>query len=85
MARVYAGILATTVKNLDQMALLVKSFTLQMSEGERLALINETANRVDQNYQDLIAFNLSNGQLSLQRAENTKELEQIQHLYGITR
>ena len=56
-----------------------------MSEGERLALINETANRVDQNYQDLIAFNLSNGQLSLQRAANTKELEQVQYLYGITR
>lgn len=85
MARVYAGILATTVENLDQMALLVKSFTLQMSEGERLALINETANRVDQNYQDLIAFNLSNGQLSIQRAANTKELEQILNLYGITR
>ena len=85
MAKVYAGILASTVENLDQMALLVKSFTLQMSEGERLTLINETANRVDQNYQDLIAFNLSNGQLSLQRAANTKELEQIQHLYGITR
>ncbi|WP_339880977.1 conjugal transfer protein TraI [uncultured Algoriphagus sp.] len=85
MARVYAGILVTTVENLDQMALLVKSFTLQMSEGERLALINETANRVDQNYQDLIAFNLSNGQLSLQRAENTKEINQIQYLYGITR
>ncbi|WPR73316.1 conjugal transfer protein TraI [Algoriphagus sp. NG3] len=85
MARVYSGILASTVENLDQMALLVKSFTLQMSEGERLTLINETADRVDQNYQDLIAFNLSNGQLSLQRAANTKELEQIQHLYGITR
>lgn len=84
MAKVYAGILATTVENLDQMALLVKSFTLQMSEGERLALINETANRVDQNYRDLIAFNLSNGQLSLQRAANTKELEQVQNLYGIT-
>lgn len=85
MSRVYAGILATTVENLDQMALLVKSFNLQMSEGERLALINETANRVDQNYQDLIAFNLSNGKLSLQRAANTKELEQVQYLYGITR
>ncbi|WP_339870253.1 conjugal transfer protein TraI [uncultured Algoriphagus sp.] len=85
MARVYGGILATTVENLNQMALLVKSFTLQMSEGERLALINETANRVDQNYQDLIAFNLSNGQLSLRRAANTKEINQIQYLYGITR
>ncbi|OOG76479.1 conjugal transfer protein TraI [Algoriphagus sp. A40] len=85
MARVYTGILSTTVDNLDQMALLVKSFTLQMGEGERLELINETANRVDQNYQDLISFNLSNGQVSLQRASNSNEIRQIQNLYGINR
>jgi dTDP-4-amino-4,6-dideoxygalactose transaminase len=85
MARVYTGILSTTVENLDQMALLVKSFTLHMSEGERLELINETANRVDQNYQDLISFNLSNGRLSLQRASNSNEIRQIRDLYGINR
>lgn len=85
MARVYTGILSTTVENLDQMALLVKSFTLQMSEGERLELINETAERVDQNYQDLISFNLSNSQLSLQRGSNSNEISQILDLYGINR
>lgn len=85
MANVYTGILSTTVENLDQMALLVKSFTLQMSEGERLELINDTASRVDQNYQDLISFNLSNGQLSLQRASTNKEIRQIRDLYGIDR
>lgn len=84
MAQVYSGILATTVDNLDQMALLVKSFTLQMSEGERLELIHQTANRVDQNYQDLLAFNQSNGLLSLQRASGSQEIQQIKSLYGIT-
>lgn len=83
MAKVYSGILAITVQNLDQMALLVKSFTLQMSEGERLELINSTADRVDQNYQDLIAFNQSNGLISLQRASSHNEILQIQNLYGI--
>ena len=83
MSKVYSGILATTVENLDQMALLIQSFTLQMSEGERLELIHETASRVEQNYQDLIAFNLSNGLLSLQRASNTQELNQVRSLYGI--
>ncbi|MEP2348290.1 MAG: conjugal transfer protein TraI, partial [Algoriphagus sp.] len=68
MGHVYSGILRATVDNLDQLALLVKSFTLQMSDGERLTLLNETALQVDQNYQDLLSFNCSNGQLSLQRA-----------------
>lgn len=83
MGKVYSGILGGTVENLDQLALLVKSFTLQMSDGERLTLLNETALRVDQNYQDLLSFNRSNGQLSLQRARSNKELIQIQRLYGI--
>lgn len=83
MGQVYSGILRATVDNVDQLALLVKSFTLQMSDGERLTLLNETALRVDQNYQDLLSFNGSNGQLSLQRARSNKELIQIQRLYGI--
>jgi len=83
MGKVYSGILGATVENLDQLALLVKSFILQMSDGERLTLLNETALRVDQNYQDLLSFNRSNGQLSLQRARSNKELIQIQLLYGI--
>ncbi len=83
MGKVYSGILGGTVENLDQLALLVKSFTLQMSDGERLTLLNETALRVDQNYQDLLSFNRSNGQLSLQRARSNTEILQVQQLYGI--
>ncbi|MEB2774642.1 conjugal transfer protein TraI [Algoriphagus sp. D3-2-R+10] len=85
MAKVYSGLLATTVDNLDQLTLLVKSFTLQMSDGERLTLLNETANRVDQNYRDLQSFNRSNGQLSLQRAKSSNEISIIQNLYGLNR
>jgi hypothetical protein len=83
MAQVYSGILGATVDNLDQLALLVKSFTFQMSDGERLTLLNDTALRVDQNYQDLLAFNRSNGKLSLQRARSSTEISRIQRLYGI--
>lgn len=83
MGQVYAGILEATVENLDQLSILIKSFTLQMSDGERLTLLNETALQVDQNYQDLLSFNRSNGQLSLQRARSNTEILHIQLLYGI--
>ncbi|SIN78732.1 conjugal transfer protein TraI [Algoriphagus halophilus] len=82
MGKVYQGILTTTVTNLDQLALLVKSFTLQMSDGERLALLQETAEKVDENYQDLLSFNRSNALLRLQRASSTQEILQIKELYG---
>ncbi|MDR7132663.1 uncharacterized protein YeeX (DUF496 family) [Algoriphagus sp. 4150] len=85
MATVYSGLLAVTVENLDQLSLLVKSFTLQMSDGERLTLLNEAADSVDQNYRDLKAFNRSNGQLSLQRAKSSNEIFLIQNLYGLNR
>lgn len=83
MSQVYTGILAITLENIDQMVLLIKSFTLQMSEGERLSLLQEIADRVDENYRDLIHFNQSNGMLSLQRASNQQEILNVQLLYGI--
>ncbi|PZX51510.1 hypothetical protein LV84_03667 [Algoriphagus ratkowskyi] len=84
MAKVYSGLLGATVENLDQLTLLVKSFTLKMTDGERLELLNETAKRVDQNYQDLLSFNRSNGLLSMQRSKNSQELILLKNLYGIT-
>lgn len=83
MGKVYSGLLASTVDNLDQLTLLVKSFTLQMSDGERLNLLNETAARVDQNYQDLHSFNQSNGMLSIRRSNSTQELNLLRNLYGM--
>ncbi|WP_299568419.1 conjugal transfer protein TraI [uncultured Pedobacter sp.] len=83
MGKVYAGILKETVKNVDQMMIIVNSFKTQMSDAKRLELINEAAERVDQNYSDLKQFNRENVLLSLQRSSSEQERRNLEILYGL--
>lgn len=83
MEKVYSGILSETVKNLDQLGLVINSFKTQMSDAKRLEIINEVAEKVDENYTDLKAFNAENGMLRLQRAKSDIEIQHIKKLYGI--
>ena len=83
MLDVYSGILKESAKNIDQILLIVSSFKTQMSDAERLNLINEAANRIDGNVEDLKKFNTQNILLSLQRSKTQKEINKIQNLYGI--
>src|SRR5690606_9599809 len=69
MENVYSGILDESLKNIDQINLIVKSFTTKMSDAKRLELINNAADQVDVNYSDLVQFNRQNTLLSLQRAK----------------
>ncbi len=83
MAKVYSGILAESLKNIDQITLIVKSFTMQMSDAQRLDIINKAADQVDNNYSDLTRFNQQNILLSLQRAKTQHEVDVVKTLYGI--
>lgn len=83
MAKVYSGILEESLKNIDLIMLLVKSFATTMSDAGRLELINKAADQVDTNYDDLIRFNQQNVLLSLQRAKSSYELETVKKLYGL--
>nr|WP_294900410.1 conjugal transfer protein TraI [uncultured Pedobacter sp.] len=80
---VYAGVLKESAKNIDQLLLIVNSFKTQMTDAQRLELINEAAKRIDENYADLKKFNSQNILLSLQRSRNQQEIRTIQNLYGI--
>lgn len=83
MEKVYSGILRESVRNVDQIADVVRSFTLEMSDAKRLELINKTADQVDRNYGDLIEFNTQNITLGLQKASTEKEVLLSKKWYGI--
>ncbi|SFH37915.1 conjugal transfer protein TraI [Pedobacter insulae] len=83
MGKVYAGMLAETIKNVDQMMLIVNSFKTQMSDAKRLELINAAADRVDTNYDDLRQFNKENAMLSLSRSKSDHDRAFVKRLYGI--
>lgn len=83
MYRVYSGIMEESVKNLDQILIVVNSFKTQMSDGKRLQIIEDAADQIDQNYFDLKEFNNQNLLLSLNRAKDEHEIESVRKLYGL--
>lgn len=83
MYRVYKGILNDSVRNLDQILMVINSFKTQMSDAERLAVIMRAGDRIEQNFVDLLEFNMKTGQLSLNRAKGRYEIERVRRLYGL--
>lgn len=83
MGRVYAGILEQSVKNLDQVLMVVSSFKTQMSDAERLEIISAAADGIDQNHAALKKFNATNIATSLQRAKSLDEIAGLKEIYGI--
>jgi len=83
MEKVYDGILGESMKNIDQIFLIIDSFTTQMSDLKRLEIINKAADQIDLNYNDLRLFNQQNVLLSLQRAKTDADVNKVKQFYGI--
>ena len=83
IGRVYTGILDASIKNIDQISLIIKSFATKMTDAKRLELINKAADKVDMNYASLVQFNQQNMLLSLQRAKSEVEVLEVKKLYGL--
>lgn len=83
MEKVYGGILEESIKNLDQILLVLASFKTQMSDAERLEIINKAADQMDGNYTILKKFNYQNISTSIQRAVSLDETAKLKEIYGI--
>ena len=83
MEKVYDGILEESIKNIDQIFLIIDSFSTQMSDLKRLEIINKAADQIDTNYNDLRLFNQQNMLLSLQRAKTDADAKKVKQFYGI--
>jgi hypothetical protein len=83
MGELYAGIMDESAKNLDNIMVVINSFSTQMSDAKRLEIINTVAENIEENYRDLQAFNRSNALISLQRSADYKDAEVIKKLYGL--
>lgn len=83
MEKTYLGILEESVKNLDQVLLVVNSFRTQMSDAKRLEIIVTAAEKMEENYRDLRQFNSGNIAVSIQRSASLDEAAKLKELYGI--
>jgi len=80
---VYAGMLEESLHNIDQLMLVVNSFTTQMSDAKRMELIESASCKIDKNLDDLYRFNNSNAMLSLRRAKDQQEIDVVKAMYGL--
>jgi DNA repair ATPase RecN len=80
---VYSGILNQSVENLKQLDMVITALVTQMSDGSRLRIIDGAGSRIDQNYSDLHQFTQQNILLSMQRATNANDLQEVELLYGL--
>jgi hypothetical protein len=83
MQKVYSGILDASAKNLDQIMLVINPGKTQMSDQQRLDMINQAGNRLDENYTDLKQYNNQNILLSLHRSRDLNEVQTLKNYYEI--
>jgi uncharacterized phage infection (PIP) family protein YhgE len=83
IGQVYSGILKQSVENLNQLEMVITALVTQMGDGSRLRIIDGAGARIDQNYSDLHQFTQQNILLSMQRATDTKDLQEVELLYGL--
>jgi hypothetical protein len=83
MSSVYEGILSQSVKNADQIGLIIKAMTTKMTDAKRLEQIEHAAEGLESNYDDLKLFNQQNMLLSLQRAKSSHDVRAVKSLYGL--
>ena len=83
ISKVYAGMMNESLKNLDQVFLVINAFATQMTDAKRIEIINKVADHIDGNLADLRQFNDQNKMLSFQRAAEKGDIEVTKKLYGL--
>jgi len=83
MQEVYNGMMDESIKNLDQLSLVINAFVTQMSDANRMEIINEVDHNLDENLNDMREFNNQNKMISLQRASEKGDIETVKKLYGL--
>ena len=83
MQEVYNGMMDESIKNLDQLSLVINAFVTQMSDAKRMEIINEVDHNLDENLTDIREFNNQNKMMSLQRASEKGDIETVKKLYGL--
>ncbi|MBX2948010.1 MAG: conjugal transfer protein TraI [Crocinitomicaceae bacterium] len=83
MEQVYTGMLNQSLQNVKQLRMVITSNVTKMSDGKRIEIINETAEQMQRNYDDMQRFNTDNARLSLSRAKEEQDAQRVKRMYGI--
>ena len=80
---VLGGILAESEKNLEQVVEVTGDLVFEMTDEQRMRVIDAAAAGMDRNYYDLQIYTDRNELISLQRARDEKDYVTVKNLYGL--
>ena len=83
MGKVYSGLLSQSADNISQITMVINSFVTQMTDAQRLKIIDDAGAKIDKNYADILQFDQQNEMISLQRSRDANDLNMVKQLYGI--
>lgn len=81
---VYASLLKQSLRNLDELLMIITAAKLRMNDEERLQAIDRIFYDMEAKLSFLKHFNNSTGALVLQRAKEKNDVTTIQKLYDVT-
>ena len=81
---VFTGIVTESLKNVDEITLVIESFSVQMSDADRMKLIHHASDNIQSQIADMRGFIDHNVQVSIQRSKDQEDLNTVKQLYGIT-
>lgn len=82
IGKVYANILDESVKNLDELAMVITAGRLRMSDDERLQAIDRIYASIEDQFSFLKDFNSSASYLSMQRQSEKTEIDMSRKILG---
>lgn len=85
LGKVYINLFNESLKSLDELAMVITSGKLRMSDDERLQAIDKIYLSVEEQYTFLKEFTNNTNLLSLQRKAEKAEIEMSRRLYGLTK
>lgn len=85
LGKVYGNLFNESLKSLDELAMVITSGKLRMSDDERLQAIDKIYVAVEDQYSFLKDFTNNTNMLSLQRKSEQAQIEMSRRLYGLNK
>lgn len=82
IGKVYSNLFNESVKNLDELFMVITAGQLRMSDDERMQAIDRIYTRIEEQFSFLQDFNSSTGYLSLQRKAEQTEINMSKKILG---
>lgn len=83
LARTYDNLIRSSLRNLDELAMVITSGKLRMSDDERLAAIDHLFGEMEQKVFFLRDFNLKAGSLASGRTKQRQDIAGMEMIYGL--